>query len=622
MRKALFALFFFLSLLFPLPKTAFAETNFSTDYNVTYAVNSSGNTRVDIKASLKNLSDKYYAASYSVQVGFSDIKNIYAYDESGPINPKVIKTSKGSSVSLDFNKSVVGVNNKLDFGISFDTSEVAQNFNNVWDINIPGISAENDFSSFNVNVLYPQSLGSPTYIKPALADQSASRSAGKLFFTKQELGESGISIAFGSFQVYNFNLTYHLANRNLFPIATEIALPPSTNYQDVVINSINPKPLNVKLDKDGNYLAQYTLPSSSSSDIHVLGEAKVYLNPRKENLSSSLMQDYLRQQQYWEVNNPKIVSLAKELKTPYAIYQYVVKTLNYDYSRVQSDSPRLGAVNVLQNPNSAVCLEFTDLFVALARAAGIPAREINGYAYTNNSASRPLSLIKDILHAWPEYYDFDKNEWIMVDPTWGNTTGGVDYFNTLDFDHIAFTVNGENSNYPVPAGGYKTSRTQNTKDVDVALGGEFSPMSQSINARFLGSTDLISGIPFNGELKIENLGNQIIQKGNVNVSAGLLEPRDQSVLADAIPPYGYILVPVGFSSTNFLTNKPDTIKITIGNYITYENVRLSPFFFNKLFLLGGLIIVSFAIIISLIAYIYRRISVFRQRQQNLVRREG
>jgi len=51
----------------------------------------------------------------------------------------------------------------------------------------------------------------------------------------------------------------------------------------------------------------------------------------------------------------------------------------------------------------------------------------------------------------------------MVDPTWGNTTGGVDYFNTFDFDHLAFVVKGISSTYPVPAGGYKLTGDENKK---------------------------------------------------------------------------------------------------------------------------------------------------------------
>jgi len=60
----------------------------------------------------------------------------------------------------------------------------------------------------------------------------------------------------------------------------------------------------------------------------------------------------------------------------------------------------------LDNTTNAVCLEYTDLFVTLARAAGIPSRSIEGFAYTKNSRLRPLSLVDDVLHAWVQYYDF------------------------------------------------------------------------------------------------------------------------------------------------------------------------------------------------------------------------
>jgi len=614
MKKAFYALLIFLFFFLFSSQNALADSNFSTDYNVTYTVNPDATTRVGINASLTNLTDKYYASSYDIQVGFTDLKNITAYDEQGAITPKVNITSKGNTISLDFNKSVVGQNSKLNFSIFFDTSEVSQNFNNVWDINIPGVATQNDFSTFNVTVSYPQFLGNPTFIKPLLLDQNASRSGNRLFFKKQDLGDSGISIAFGNFQVYDFSLDYHLSNKNLFPISTEIALPPTTNYQDISIESIFPKPLNVKLDKDGNWLAQYILQSSKLLDITVKGKAKVYLNPKEEALNGSLLQDYLKPQPYWDTNSMRIINLAKELKTPFAIYQYVIRTLNYDFSRVETNSPRLGAVKVLDNPNSAVCLEFTDLFVALARAAGIPAREIDGYAYTTNVKERPLSKVSDILHAWPEYYDFDKKTWVMVDPTWGNTTGGVDYFNTLDFDHIAFTIKGENSSYPVPAGGYKTSINQDTKDVNVWIGKDFEPGLPKLSSEFLGQDSIIAGIPFNGYIKVSNVGNVLSQKQNVNTDTNYLLPKNQTNTVGAIPPYGFALIPVAFKSTPILTNTADTIKITVGNNTTYKNVKISPFFVNKLFLLGVLVIVNICIIISLIAYLYRRISLYRQRE--------
>lgn len=620
MKKAVCLLTIFL-LFFIFTAKTFAQSNFSTDYNVTYTVGINASTHVNLNASLKNLTDKYYASSYSIQVGFTDIKNLSAYDSDGKIEPKIIKTSKGSTISLNFNQKVVGINNKLDYNISFDTSQVAENHNNTWDINIPGISSENDFASFNVTVNYPQFLGKPTFIKPVTVEKTSQKS-GSLYFTKQDLGDSGISIAFGNFQVYDFNLIYHLENKNLFPISTEIALPPDTNYQTVSINNINPRPINVTVDMDGNWLAKYILEAGKSYDVLVNGKTKVFVNPKQEDIDKNLEKEYLKPKEFWNTDSTKIKELANELKTPFAIYQYVVKTLSYDFSRVETNSPRLGATEALKNPNSAVCLEFTDLFIALSRAAGIPAREINGYAYTSNTSERPLSFVKDILHAWPEYYDYDKKAWIMVDPTWGNTTGGVDYFNTLDFNHIAFIVKGISSNYPVPAGGYKLAADKNKKDVEVSIGTSFSEKPVQLETEILFSEPLVSGLPINGMVKVINPSSTLITKKEIIVSTNYLLPKTQSIVSKDIPPYGYQVISLSFERTPFLTNTKDTIKITIDNKTVYKNLVILPFFVNKLFIVGSLIVASIIIFISIVAYLYRRISIFRQKRQDNLRGEG
>jgi hypothetical protein len=613
MKKLFFALLVFLCVFSYFPKVAFADSNFSTDYNVVYTISNNANTHVNINATLINLTDKYYVSSYSIQIGFTDIQNLTASDATGKITPVIQKTTKGSTITLNFNEQSAGLNSKLNFNLGFDTNQIAENLDNTWNINVPGIANQQDFNTFNSTVYYPAFLGQPTYIKPALLNSTVLASGNKLIFTKGDLGGSGISIAFGSFQVYDLNLTYHIGNKNLFPVSTEIALPPSTNYQDVQITNISPKPSNVKLDKDGNWLAQYILPSSKSSNVQVSGKVKVYLNPKQETLDNKSLQDYLKQQTYWEVNSPKIINLAKDLKTPYAIYEYVVKTLTYDFSRVQTNSPRLGALQVLNNPNSAVCLEFTDLFIALSRAAGIPAREIDGYAYTTNTNQRPLSLTEDVLHAWPEYYDFDKKTWIMVDPTWGNTTAGIDYFDALDFDHIAFVVKGEASDYPIPAGGYKLSSNSPTKDVNVTIGTKFNETPENISSSVQIPDNVISGLPISGYIKILNRGTELIQKTEVDVTSDSLLPKDQVLFDESIPPFGYTVIPISFNRTPILTNSADTIKITVNNNVVYKTIRIMPIFVNKTIVLGGILIAGFGIGLSLIAYLLRSLSLYKRK---------
>jgi hypothetical protein len=120
-------------------------------------------------------------------------------------------------------------------------------------------------------------------------------------------------------------------------------------------------------------------------------------------------------------------------------------------------------------------------------------------------------------------------------------------------------------------------------------------------------------LPIDGYIKISNTGASLVEKNEVDVATNFLSPRNQTVFNQDIPPFGYILLPIAFKSTPFLTNTADTIKITVDNSTTYKNIRIIPFFVNKIFVLGGIIFVSFGIALSLIAYLLGRLSLFKQR---------
>lgn len=605
-----FCVLFFYLILFH--KNTYASS-FTTDYDVTYKVSNS-NTNVRISVTLTNTSDVYYASSYKIAAGFDDIENVNAYDSGGPITPKVSRDEKGQTIDLTFNKRVVGQGNKLNFTLSFDTKEIAQKVGKIWEVNIPGIAKQADFSTFNVHVLVPEGFGNPSYMKPQISQTSLVRQGNSYNFTKDQLGSSGISMAFGDEQIYSFALTYHLYNNHLFPVKTEIALPPSTNYQEVSIDRISPKPVNVVLDKDGNWLALYNLAPSEKSTVLVRGKVKIKLIPKKEILSQEDLDNYLKEKPYWQISNDKIKKIVQNLTTPRAVYDYVARQLKYDFSRVSENKPRLGALGVLDNPSSAVCLEFTDLFIALSRAAGIPAREVDGFAYTQNSKERPLSLVKDVLHAWPEYYDREKMSWIMVDPTWENTTGGIDYFNVLDFDHFTFVIKGENSDYPVPAGGYKTQIDKNSRDVEVNFSDNFESASPVFQITQAIPDNITSGLPAKGNLIIKNSGKVMSSDYQMVIETKFLKPTYQKITIQKIPPLGSVTMPIYFEKTPFLTNKEDLVTITVAGSTFYHKINISPFFFNIWFLLGGGIIVASIIILSVFIAKSRNISFSRQKK--------
>ncbi|HVZ58694.1 MAG TPA: transglutaminase domain-containing protein [Patescibacteria group bacterium] len=591
--------FFLISVIFlvlsPLVSSkTFADDYFQRDYQVNYTVQDTGITHVRVAVTLTNKSSDYYASSDTINVGFDDINNLIARDPDGPITPKVAKTDFGNAITLPFNKHSVGKDKSMPFSIDFDTSDIAQHSGKIWEINIPGIANPDDFNNFTVSISVPSSFGQPAYIKPKITSS-------QLTFNKDQLGKAGISIAFGTEQIYDVHLTYHLGNANLFPIETEIALPPETNYQKVSIGSINPKPKNVSIDQDGNWLAKYALAPSQKMTVQVEEKIQLTNAPSQSEISTQEIQTDTKEQPFWQTSNSQIKQLAAELRTPQAIYDYVVKNLHYDFNRVTTKEPRLGAVAALQQKDSAVCLEFTDLFITLARAAGIPAREINGYAYSENSKQRPLSLVQDILHSWPEYYDFKQNKWIMVDPTWGNTTGGTDYFTVLDFDHITFIQKGQNSQYPIPPGGYKFTGDENKKDITVDFSPIFptDPPQISVSADF--PNKIQAGFAVGGTIRVANTGHILFPLTSGVLASETLHPLRQDIAIKPVPPFGKVDIPVQFAKTPFFTNKSYNFTFSLQGTIIQGHITVTPFLFNRAILIGGVISVISAIIISFLA---------------------
>lgn len=551
------------------PQKILASSNFTTDSLATYTVEQSGNTKAEFAITLTSITEKVYADSYKMSIGLNDVSNLAASDQSGKIKTELQKNENNTVVTFYLNKKALGLGSKSSFKFAFDTKSIAAKAGESWEINIPGISNPDEFQTFNTSVKVPDSFGQASYIKPA---------SNSLNFTKEQLQNSAISIAFGKKRTYEYELTYHLKNPNLFRATSKIALPSDTNYQKISLTSINPKPKKITQDMDGNWIAEYPLNATQSMDVVAKGRAEIGLVPEKTTLTDAQKLLYTRATKYWPTEDEKIRKVARDLKSAREIYEYVAKTLKYDFTRVTKNKPRLGGARVLDNPSSAVCLEFTDLFISLARANGIPAREVNGFAYTQNSPERPLSLIADVLHAWPEYYDTDKKSWIMVDPTWAQTTGGTDYFDVLDFDHLAFVRKGEADSYPIPAGGYKSFENKKSQDIKVNPIDQNIPNQQNAEIKVDLKSWYIAGLPLKTKMEIVNVGTTALPPQKFHVASSSLSPNNQELSLGAIPPFGSETVEVRFDNRNFLTNKLGLFTIAYAGKEQSHKIKIAPFF--------------------------------------------
>ena len=138
----------------------------------------------------------------------------------------------------------------------------------------------------------------------------------------------------------------------------------------------------------------------------------------------TVMAVFLDAEPLLESNSPEIRALAIRLRASEASPRVVAERINrwvYDSLRKEITVGVPSALGTLRN-RVGDCNEHTQLYVALARAAGIPARVAAGLAYLDG---------KFYYHAWPEVW---LERWVAVDPTFGQFPA--------DASHLRFTVGG------------------------------------------------------------------------------------------------------------------------------------------------------------------------------------
>jgi len=597
MFKRIFILVIFILLILGILTTDIsAESEFIIDSNVSYIFTEDGKSKVIQKNTLENIFSTLYAKSYTLKLENIDVEKVRAYDNYGDL--KVEQKSDGDLTIIDiiFSDTLIGKGEKREFTIEYEVNNLADKTGKVWEIIIPKLQKESAYRNYSVEVLIPKSFGEAAYLSPKPIDVKTSNLNDAYIFSKNSLLESGISMGFGEFQVFDYTLIYHLENPLNSEAETEISIPPDTAFQKVFITNIEPEPIRIEMDEDGNWLAKYTLSSRERIDVTVNGAVQIFSQPKEFiKPTDSNLQKNLMPSSYWQTYDEDIKKLATSLGNATNIYNFVTKKLVYDYDRVKPNVERLGASKALEIPENAICMEYTDLFIAISRAAGIPAREINGFAYTENPEIQPISLVADVLHAWPEYWDTNKQVWIPVDPTWGSTTKGVDFFNKLDLRHFTFVIHGTDPLKPYAPGSYKLGPNPQ-KDVFV----NFGKLPQERESHIEITSNQINLIPYPGM----NLNIKLINKGPVALYDVKPKIYFDNKIQD-IEEINYLLpfsegsislvIPFSF----FAINTPNEIKVSLNsNEIIINNIKHQVIIFSLIMVFIPLVIIFLIMLLN------------------------
>lgn len=548
-----FGLLFVLLHLFCLQTLAVEE--FNTDLNIDYLVLDDASIKVTENITLTNNLNNVYVKEYSFTFGKTKINDLKAWDSFGSLDPKIEKITSGQKINLNFNQPAVGLGNKYNFTLSFITPDFSHKNGQVLQIGLPKISQINEYDSCNVNLYVPSQFAKPYLMLPTPRGVTENNDYILYQFNKKDLENQAIFASFGQSQVFNFSLSYIFTNKLGKDQTISLAMPPDTPYQKMYYERITPQPKKIIVDNDGNWLADFTLPKNSTVNIMANGAAEIFLKPQNnQNQLLSQKLDWLTPQKYWEVEDLEIKQIANGLQNVESIFNYVVDKLDYNYERLNQEPVRLGAKIILSNPQNAICQEFTDLFVTLCRAKGIPARQVTGFAYTNNEDLKPLGMA-DLLHSWPEYYDEEQKIWIPVDPTWTKTTDGIDYFHTFDLEHFSFVFHGLNSQFPGGPGVYKDDWVK--KDFQINFGDK-PQLKKKYQVELTLPKTFIAGQDLNASVKISNFGNtaQYQAPFSYSVSGAININREQ--LIPILIPYNTVSFNLNLGKTS-LFSKGDLV---------------------------------------------------------------
>ncbi|MFW6117082.1 MAG: transglutaminase-like domain-containing protein [Thermoproteota archaeon] len=226
-------------------------------------------------------------------------------------------------------------------------------------------------------------------------------------------------------------------------------VPPNTSWQICKVLSVKPTPDGWYHDEWGNLLCNVTVSTSGSRfnitgiyNVSSFALGKNAVQPSKvggiNQIPEGLIQNYSAPSYWWNHTHPEVKSMIDEIKRTNdhsnSVYPLVVQARNsvVQHLTYKEYPERHGATWAAIN-GSGDCEEYTDLFIAIVRGLGIPARRMTGFHVELKG-----NQTEHQGHAWPEVW-LPGYGWIPYEVTSeddGNSLGQISYH------YVAYNIEG------------------------------------------------------------------------------------------------------------------------------------------------------------------------------------
>ncbi|MHB1347618.1 MAG: transglutaminase-like domain-containing protein [Candidatus Humimicrobiaceae bacterium] len=235
--------------------------------------------------------------------------------------------------------------------------------------------------------------------------------------------------------VYKFNIS-----GNISVIDFAVIIPKDYEGRQDVLNSeysIEPKRI---FDEGTCTYAEFEINSPEQNfEINIMDEMILYqyglenaIKAGNQGVDANDIDSYIKAEDYIEKDDSSIKEIANSFngENTYtlveSIYNYVMDNMEW----VEYVPEDVGAKTALIDKQGD-CTSYSDLFIALLRARGIPARISEGYAIN--------AVDLNMGHNWVEVY-FDDIGWVPFDPTFDDNNGSTSLFSNLDNIYAYFSL--------------------------------------------------------------------------------------------------------------------------------------------------------------------------------------